>query len=269
MKLDIYQIDAFADEVFRGNPAAVMPLDGWLDDDLMQTIAMENNLSETAFFVKHDAAGKGYYQLRWFTPTVEVDLCGHATLASAHVIWTQLGEEATTLVFATRSGDLVVKQGAGGLIEMDFPSARRDVKVDVPALTELLGVTPQEIIDGPTLMAVLSSPVEVTAFEFNAAALAAAVGPKRKAALIITAPGEGEADCVSRFFAPYAGIDEDPVTGSIHTTIVPYWAGRLGKKDIVAYQASRRGGFLNCTDAGDRTIIRGRCTSYMQGVVEV
>lgn len=269
MKLDIYQIDAFADEVFSGNPAAIIPLDAWLDDTLMQAIAMENNLSETAFVVKHEAAGEGYYQLRWFTPAVEVDLCGHATLASAHVIWTQLGEEASTLIFATRSGDLVVKQGAGGLIEMDFPSARRDAKVDVPALTELLGATPQEVIDGPTLMAVLSSPNEVTAFEFNAANLAAAVGPERKAALIITAPGEGGADCISRFFAPYAGIDEDPVTGSIHTTIVPYWADRLGKKDIIAHQASKRGGFLSCTDAGERTIIRGRCVSYMQGVVEV
>lgn len=269
MKLDIYQIDAFADEVFRGNPAAVMPLDGWLDDDLMQTIAMENNLSETAFFVKHDAAGKGYYQLRWFTPTVEVPLCGHATLASAHVIWTQLGEEANTLVFATRSGDLVVKQGAGGLIEMDFPSNRPETRVEIAGLEALLGSPIEEIFAGTYVMAVLPSAEAVRAVNFSSADLTSLMLPDHKDALIVTARGDGEADCVSRFFAPFGGIDEDPVTGSIHTTIAPYWAGKLGKKDIVAHQVSSRGGILSCTDAGERTIIRGRCADYMQGVVEV
>lgn len=269
MKLDIYQIDAFADEVFRGNPAAIMPLDGWLDDDLMQTIAMENNLSETAFFVKHDAAGKGYYQLRWFTPAVEVDLCGHATLASAHVIWTQLGEEATTLIFATRSGDLVVKQGAGGLIEMDFPSRPVTDSVEIPRLAELLGAEPEVIYAANSLVAVMRDADAVTGLDFSPSALTALLSPNYKAALIVTAPGKDGVDCVSRFFAPYAGLDEDPVTGNIHTILVPYWADRLGKRDIVAYQASQRGGFLYCTDAGERTIIRGRCISYMSGVVEV
>lgn len=267
MKPDIYQVDAFAEEVFRGNPAAVMPLEAWLDDAVMQSIAIENNLSETAFFVRNESRGAGCYDLRWFTPEVEVDLCGHATLASSHVIWTKLGETADTLTFATRSGDLLVSRGKDGLFEMDFPTSRPEKQVEVSGLAELLGVTPVEIFDNPGLMAVLPSEVDVKDLDFKVSGLEAVLGSDFKAALIVTAAGSSGVDCVSRFFAPYAGIDEDPVTGSIHTSIIPYWADKLGKKDIIAHQASRRGGMLYCTDASERTIIRGRCVDYMAGVV--
>lgn len=269
MKLDIFQVDAFADEVFKGNPAAVMPLDNWLDDGLMQSLAFENNLSETAFLVKDPSRGAGHYDLRWFTPEVEVDLCGHATLASSHVIWAELGESADKLTFATRSGDLVVTRGQDGLLEMDFPAERLEKQVEIPGLADLLGTTPIEILDGPDLMAVLSSEAEVKALDFKVSDLEAVLAPDFSAALIVTAAGNGDVDCVSRFFAPYAGIDEDPVTGSIHTSIVPYWADKLGKTEILAHQASRRGGLLYCTDAGKRTIIRGRCADFMTGVVTV
>ncbi len=269
MKLDIYQVDAFTDEVFKGNPAAIMPLDTWLDDGLMQSIAFENNLSETAFFVKNDERGAGHYDLRWFTPEVEVDLCGHATLASSHVIWIRLGEMADMLTFATRSGDLNVTRGKDGFLEMNFPAQRPETRVEVPGLADLLGTKPVETFDGPSLMAVLSSDADVKALDFKVSDLGAVLAPDYEAALIVTAAGSGDVDCVSRFFVPSAGIDEDPVTGSIHTSIVPYWADKLGKTDIVAHQASRRGGMLYCTDAGERTIIRGRCTDFMTGVVEV
>lgn len=269
MKLDIYQVDAFADEVFKGNPAAVMPLEAWIDEALMQSIALENNLSETAFFVKDKSRGEGHYALRWFTPGVEVDLCGHATLASSHVIWTKLGETADRLVFSTRSGDLNVTRGKDGFLEMDFPAERPEKQIEIPGLAEFLGVEILEVLDGSSVLAVLRSENDVKALDFNIAGLGATLGPDHEAALIVTAAGSGGVDCVSRFFVPYAGIDEDPVTGSIHTSIVPYWADRLGKKDIVAHQASKRGGMLYCTDASERTVIRGRCADYMTGVVTV
>lgn len=269
MKLEIYQVDAFADKVFAGNPAAIMPLETMLDDTLLQSIALENNLSETAYLVKQPEKGEGHYHLRWFTPATEVDLCGHATLGSAHVLWSKLGETADQLVFETRSGDLIVKKGEGGLIEMDFPANRPETRVDIKGLDELLGGAPLEVFTGAYVMAVLPSAEAVRAVDFSPAELAPIMSPNHKAALIVTAKGEGEADCISRFFAPFGGIDEDPVTGSIHTAIVPYWADTLGKRDITAYQASARGGMLYCTDAGERTIIRGRCADYMQGVVEV
>lgn len=269
MKLNIYQVDAFADEVFKGNPAAIMPLDSWIDDALMQSISFENNLSETAFFVRNEGRGAGYYDLRWFTPEAEVDLCGHATLASSHVIWTHLGETADTLTFATRSGDLIVTRGENGFLEMNFPTQRPDKRVEVSGLAEFLGVEPVEVFETSSLMAVLPSENDVRNLDFEISGLAAAVAPDHEAALIVTAPGSDGVDCVSRFFVPSAGIDEDPVTGSIHTSIVPYWADKLGKKDIVACQASRRGGILYCTDASERTIIRGRCADFMIGVVSI
>lgn len=269
MKLDIYQVDAFAEEVFKGNPAAIIPLEEWLDDVLMQAIALENNLSETVYIIKDSVRGEGCYKLRWFTPGVEVDLCGHATLASAHVIWAMLGEGAERLIFDTRSGDLKVTRGKGGLIEMDFPASPYNEPVEVPGLARFLGVEPVEVLGGSTLMAVLASAADVKALDFNPGDLEGLLAPDYEAELIVTAPGDAEADCVSRFFAPYAGIDEDPVTGSIHTSIVPYWANKLGKVDIVAHQVSPRGGILYCTDAGERTILRGKCTDYMTGVITV
>lgn len=268
MKLPIIQVDAFASGPFTGNPAAVIPLEAWVEDDLMQKIAMENNLSETAYLVRDEARGEGHYGLRWFTPGVEVDLCGHATLASAHVLWNELGEEAETLTFATRSGDLLVRQAADGLIQMDFPTNRQEATVDGSGFEKLLGVTPDIVFSDSYVMAVLPTEEAVRSFELKVADIAEVVAPKN-AALIVTGPGSGDIDCVSRFFAPYADIDEDPVTGSIHTAIVPYWADRLGKKDIVAFQASPRGGTLYCTDAGERVIIRGKCADYMKGHVEI
>lgn len=266
MKLDLYQVDAFATDVFGGNPAAVMPLDAWLSDDRMQAIAAENNLSETAYLVRQSEKGAGHYGLRWFTPGVEVPLCGHATLAAAHVLWAHCGEEAERLVFDTKSGDLMVTRDGEGRIVMDFPSNRPTREGAVKGLKTLLGVKPEVLFVEPYVMAVFADEASVRDLSFDVGGLDGLVDPAR---LIVTAPGSGDIDCVSRFFAPYAGIDEDPVTGSIHTCIVPYWADRLGKRDIVAYQASPRGGTLYCTDAGDRVVLRGYCADYMVGQVTV
>jgi PhzF family phenazine biosynthesis protein len=259
--LRLFQVDAFADTVFRGNPAAVCPLEDWLDEQTMQAIAEENNLSETAFFVR----SAGGYRLRWFTPRAEVDLCGHATLASAHILFTCLGFEGDALSFETRSGTLVVRRD-GDLLVMDFPAAPPTICADPPAaLLQGLGATPDEILrGGPDYFAVYADEAAVQALQPDFGVLVSL----ESRGVCVTAPGT-ESDFVSRYFAPSFGIDEDPVTGSTHTTLVPYWAKRLGKSRLHARQISRRGGDLYCEDRGERVSIAGRATLYLEGRIRV
>lgn len=259
MDSPIYQVDAFAEQVFRGNPAAVMPLEQWLEDKRLQAIAAENNLSETAFLVR---AGEGY-ELRWFTPTVEVDLCGHATLASAHVLFEHLEHAGEEIVFFTRSGELRVTRGSAGLT-LDFPAyVLTSAEVDMN-LCEALGATASEAVEvgGNTRMAIY-----VYEFEEDVAGLLPdfrALAATTDRCIIATAPGD-ECDFVSRFFGPAVGIDEDPVTGSAHCALVPYWASRLHLDALEARQISARGGRLLCELRGDRVLMTGRAVTFLQG----
>jgi predicted PhzF superfamily epimerase YddE/YHI9 len=260
--LRLFQIDAFTRRVFAGNPAAVCPLAAWPDDATMQAIALENNLSETAFFAPEGAG----FRLRWFTPVKEVRLCGHATLASAFVIFTELEPARAEVRFETLSGPLLVSR-AGERIVMDFP-ARRLLPCPEPpaALLEGLGRPPLEVFETETRR----SYIAVYQAETDVAALAPDFG--RLAALGhtvgVTAPGRA-ADCASRYFAPDHGVPEDPVTGSIHCSLVPYWAARLGKRQIHAHQVSARGGELFCEDRGERVTIAGYAVKYMEGTIRI
>jgi PhzF family phenazine biosynthesis protein len=257
VRIPLYQVDAFTSRLFAGNPAAVCPLETWLDDRVMQSVAAENNLSETAFFVRNGEA----YDLRWFTPACEVDLCGHATLASAFVVFEYLDRAAELVRFQTRSGELRVRRN-GDLLTMDFP-ARPPQPCDAsPALAAALGKPPRELGAARDYLAVFESEDEVRALDPDMRALAAL----ERFAVIVTAPGDS-ADFVSRFFAPAHGVDEDPVTGSAHCTLVPYWAGRLGKNSLHAKQVSARGGELWCELAGDRVILSGHAVRYMEGTL--
>ncbi len=255
MRLPIFQIDAFADRPFAGNPAAVMPLAGWLPDATLQAIALENALSETAFFVRE---GDGF-RIRWFTPACEVDLCGHATLASAFVLFTELEPGRAEVTFASASGPLTVRR-QDGLLVLDFPSRPPQPLGPVPGLGEALGVEPRELWKARDIVAVLETEAQVRALAPDMARLAAIDA----FAVIVTAPGE-QADFVSRFFAPRKGVPEDPVTGSAHTTLVPFWAQRLGKVRLRALQVSPRGGELFCEDRGDRVDIAGRAVKVLEG----
>ncbi|MGQ9633118.1 MAG: PhzF family phenazine biosynthesis protein [Bryobacteraceae bacterium] len=259
MKIPLFQVDAFTAELFRGNPAAVCPLDEWLPEPLLQSIAAENNLSETAFFVRRG----GRFELRWFTPTVEVDLCGHATLASAFVILHYLEPDSKEVVFETRSGELRVKR-EDDWFAMDFPARPPSPCPEPPELAEALGAAPREVWSSRDLLAVLDSEKAVRELTPRFELL-------RRLdtfAVIVTAPGD-EADFVSRFFAPRAGVDEDPVTGSAHCTLIPYWAGRLAKSKLRALQVSRRGGELLCEHHGTRVTIKGRCVLFLEGYISV
>lgn len=260
--IPIYQVDAFADRPFAGNPAAVCPLGAWLPDELMQAIANENNLSETAFLV----GGGGRYHLRWFTPVVEVDLCGHATLAAAFVILTR-HEPGEQVVFTTQTaGELRVTREPDGRFTLDLP-AYPPRPVAAPAgLSEALGVTPVEVLQGsPKLLVVLDAAEAVAALEPDFRAVAALPSD----GVIVTAPGRDGVDFVSRYFAPAAGIDEDPVTGSAHCDLTPYWAGRLGRTTLEARQISRRGGALTCRLEGERVRITGAATLVLEGTLHV
>ena len=260
MKISLYQVDAFADAVFKGNPAAVCPLDEWLDDDLLQAIAGENNLSETAYFVaKGDA-----YELRWFTPVAEVDLCGHATLASAYVVFEHIERDAGAVNFDTRSGRLSVARGAGGLLTMDFPSQPGAELAVGEDIIQALGAEPSFLYSSEDLMAVFERQCQIAAIEPDFAALKKIEGR----GVIITALGD-EVDFVSRFFAPKFDIPEDPVTGSAHCMLTPYWAHRLGKMEMQARQISARGGDLTCTLNGERVGISGRASEYMKAEISL
>lgn len=264
MKLTLYQIDAFANKLFSGNPAAVIPLQHWLQDDLLQSIALENNLSETVYFVpsKNPAAD---FDIRWFTPAVEVNLCGHATLASAYVLFTILGFEKDTIRFSSKSGILsITKKGA--LFTMDFPSwkpERLDVYHD--SLSEILGDT--EIVGVYKYRDILvelenEDAVKNCSPDFT-------LMKKHFDKMIITAPGK-KVDFVSRFFAPAAGIDEDPVTGSAHAQLIPFWSEKLSKTTLHAIQLSQRGGEVWCEQINqERVTISGNCVFYMKGEITV
>ena len=259
MRIPIYQVDAFTSRVFHGNPAAVCPLGAWLPDVTMQAIALENNLSETAFFVGEKAS----YEIRWFTPAQEVDLCGHATLASGHVVMNLLKPGLNAVRFASKSGVLKVAR-AGEYLALDFPT--RTPRACQPPSGLVLGLrkAPRKTLVSRDLLAVFETEAEVRALKPDFARLAKV----NSFAVIATAPGD-DVDFVSRFFAPRAGIDEDPVTGSSHCTLVPYWAKRLGKKRLHALQVSKRGGELYCELRGERVSIAGRVVSYMEGTIEV
>jgi PhzF family phenazine biosynthesis protein len=260
MNLPIYQVDAFTKEVFKGNPAAVCPLDAWLDAPLMQKIALENNLAETAFFVRR---ASGEYDLRWFTPTIEMDLCGHATLASAFVLFEHLGEAAEVLKFHTRSGQLTVERNRD-LLVLDFPS-RPPAECETPAgLIQAIGRVPREVLKSRDYLMVYETEDDIRAIEPNFAELLNV----KTHAVIVTAPGT-DSDFVSRFFAPEVGVMEDPVTGSAHCTLIPYWAERLGKEKFFARQLSSRGGELLCALEGDRVKIGGSAVLYLKGEIYV
>ncbi|SMC60203.1 PhzF family phenazine biosynthesis protein [Moheibacter sediminis] len=261
MNLKIYQIDAFTDEIFGGNPAAVCPLNEWLDDTLLQKIAMENNLAETAFYVNN----RDEYEIRWFTPTVEVDLCGHATLAAAYVLLTLENHEGDTVLFhSPRSGALTVAR-SGDLLTLNFPA---DVFGTVDLSAELLRCfeeRPQAAYKGKTdYMLVFENEAEVKGLVPALESISQLDGR----GVIVTAKGN-EVDFVSRFFAPQSGIDEDPVTGSAHTTLTPYWAVELGKDELTAKQLSSRKGDLKCRILGNRVEISGKAKLYMKGEIYV
>jgi len=259
MKIPIYQVDAFTSKLFSGNPAAVCPLEAWLDPDLLLNIAAENNLSETAFFVKKN----DFYELRWFTPEIEVDLCGHATLATGFVLFNHLNYNDGEIKFETKSGRLMV-QRSGDLITLDFP-ARPPEKTDPPdRLTEGLGKKPLEVYKSRDYLALFETEKEVLSIQpdFKILEKLDALG------IIITARGD-TSDFVSRFFAPAAGIDEDPVTGSAHTTLVPYWAKKLNKTKFHAFQIPKRRGELFCQLAGERVLISGKAKTYLTGEIEI
>ncbi|MBR8834973.1 MAG: PhzF family phenazine biosynthesis protein [Stigonema ocellatum SAG 48.90 = DSM 106950] len=258
-QIKIFQIDAFASVVFRGNPAAICPLTDWLSDELMQAIAAENNLAETAFFTQNG----DNYDLRWFTPRCEVDLCGHATLASAFVIFTYLEPARNSVQFNTRSGPLWVKRNAE-LLTMDFPSLKPTLCTNPPALlVEGLGKTPQEVLSTKSnYLSVFASEEEVRAIQPDFRLLE----QLHPHGVIVTALSKN-ADFVSRYFAPSYGVPEDPVTGSIHCSLVPYWANRLGKTQLYGKQVSNRGGELWCEAQDDRVSISGHAVRYFEGEI--
>ena len=257
MKLRLFQIDAFTSRVFSGNPAAVCPLESWLDDAVLQAIAAENNLSETAFFVPE---GDGF-ALRWFTPALEVDLCGHATLASGHAVLTILDPTRESVTFSSRSGPLTVSR-AGDSLAMDFPALPPEPCAPPADLVAGLGAQPDAVLVEMDYLAVFAAEADVAALSPDMAAIA----HLDRRGVIATAPGES-VDFVSRFFAPRAGIPEDPVTGSAHCLLTPYWAERLGKERLEARQISARGGALTCELQGARVRIEGRVALYLDGEI--
>ena len=261
MKLPIYQIDVFASEVFKGNPAAVVPLIEWLPDETMQAIAMENQLSETAFVV----IGESKIALRWFTPKIEVDLCGHATLASAHVLFTEMGVNDPTVTFETRRGNLAVTN-LGSQYEMDFPKDKLyPVEAEKAAIEMALRCDVLELWRGrDDFMAVVANEsvvIELKPDFWKVAELSAR-------GVLVTAAGES-ADFVSRCFFPLAGLDEDPVTGSAHTTMAPYWSDRLGKRILRAHQISARRGEIVCEPVGSQVKMRGQALTYLRGEIVI
>ncbi|HLN73502.1 MAG: PhzF family phenazine biosynthesis protein [Methylococcaceae bacterium] len=260
MILSIYQVDAFASSLFKGNPAAVVPLQQWLEDQQMQQIAAENNLSETAFFIPE---GKGFH-IRWFTPKAEVSLCGHATLATAHVLFNELHYEGKIISFGSKSGTLNVRK-VDDRLQLDFPADPITETTTDAVFTAALGYQARAVYKGRTDYLLL----------FDSEDIIKAIKPDFKLlsesearGVIVTAQG-GSADFVSRFFAPNVGVNEDPVTGSAHTSLIPFWAQKLHKKQMKAMQLSERGGELWCTLSGDRVLIAGNAVTYLRGQIEI
>ena len=262
MALKVYQVDAFTDKVFSGNPAAICPLQSWLSDELLQKIAMENNLAETGYYVPKDA----YYEIRWFTPTIEVDLCGHATLAAAHVLYNhEVYKEKDISFISSRSGLLkVTKEDA--LLTLNFPADTLESVNITDSLSEILGFKPIELYKGKSdYMAIMENEMSVENYKPNFLSLSKLNNCR---GLIITAPGD-TLDFVSRFFAPQSGINEDPVTGSAHTSLTPYWSQKLNKKILNAIQLSERKGHLTCTYKGDRVDISGKAVTFLIGEINL
>lgn len=264
MQLSIYQVDAFTNKLFHGNPAAIVPLEDWLSDEEMQQIAMENNVAETAFFVPSKEEGIDY-DIRWFTPAIEINLCGHATLGSAFILYNYLDFKKPQLNFFCKSGKLAVEKRADVFV-MDFPSWKPERITEYPDgllkamnLKDVVGIYKKRDI-----LIELQNEDEVKKCTPDFSALKA-TGCK----VIITAPGSGGVDFVSRFFAPSAGIDEDPVTGSAHSQLIPFWSEKLNKKKMFAKQLSRRGGELECKWWGDRVTMAGQCVFYMKGEIAI
>lgn len=256
MEILLYQVDAFANRIFAGNPAAVCPLKEWLPDETMQAIAEENNLAETAFFVPNGDD----YDIRWFTPKVEIDLAGHPTLATAYVIFTKLDPSRQDVRFHTKTGDTLVVSRAGDRLSMDFPARPPAPRHGFGDIAGALGGEPTEVLAARDGFAVFESEKQLRALAPDMSRLMAL----DVFGVIATAPGD-TCDFVSRFFAPRAGIPEDPVTGSAHCTLIPYWAARLGKQDMTARQLSARGGELFCRLRGDRVDIAGEAVLYLEG----
>ncbi|HEY31684.1 MAG TPA: PhzF family phenazine biosynthesis protein [Dehalococcoidia bacterium] len=260
MKIPLYQVDAFTSEIFKGNPAAVCLLDGWLDDARLQAVAAENNLSETAFLVKSDEG----FEIRWFTPLTEVSLCGHATLASAFVVFNCLDWSESTVHFQTRERGVLTVTQKEGLLEMDFPAMIPTPRETPEGLADALGHPPMEVLGAEKqLLAVFADERTVRELQPDFSLLT-----RYEFGTIVTAPGE-QCDFVSRYFAPNVGIPEDPVTGSAHCVLVPYWSQRLGKKQLHARQVSKRGGELFCEDRGEHVTIAGRAVLYLEGTITV
>ena len=261
MRTPIFQLDAFTTRLFAGNPAAVMPMDRFPDDAVMQAIAAENNLAETAFLVRDGSD----YRLRWFTPATEVPLCGHATLACAAVVMERLEPGRNQAVFHTASGPLTVSRAGQGYV-MDFPARASERVSAPPGLEQALGVVPLEVfVNAFNYMAVLDSARVLRELAPDMAMLARL----DRSGVIVTAPGDVSWDFVSRYFAPAKGIPEDPVTGAAHCMLAPYWSRRLDKTSFRAFQASRRGGEIVCRLAGDRVELEGSCAFYLEGEVEI
>ena len=259
MQIPIFQVDAFTNKLFSGNPAAVCPLDNWLPDTQLQAIAAENNLAETAFFIKDN----GGYHLRWFTPTVEVDLCGHATLASAFVILTRLTPSEQSVRFESKSGELIVTR-EGDKFTLDFPSRTPTECHPHPQLATALGGVPEAILAARDYLVVYGSEDELRALKPDMEQLKAT----DRFAVSATAPSNNF-DYVFRFFAPAQGIPEDPATGSAHCTLIPYWSNRLGKTGLHAFQLSPRGGEFWCEDCGPRVRISGEVVCFLEGTISL
>jgi len=259
MEIPLYQVDAFTSSQFAGNPAAVCPLESWLPAKVMQAIAAENNLAETAFIVRTD----GRFEIRWFTPEIEVDLCGHATLASAYVLRKYLGYLDDSVVFQSKSGELLVTL-EGDRLCLDFPALPPKPCTPHIRLVDGLGTQPVEILGAKDYLAVFADASEVLTLQPNFDVLRTI----DRRGVVVTAPGD-DVDFVSRFFAPGAGVDEDPVTGSAHCMLTPYWSRRLKKQAMSARQLSRRGGDLWVEDCGERVKIAGYVAPYLRGVIQV
>jgi len=260
-----YVVDVFTDKAFGGNPAGVCLLASWLPDETMQNIAMENNLSETAFLIKRD----GYYDLRWFTPGLEVDLCGHATMGSAYILFSFVETDASVLSFHTLSGVLTVEQ-KGDMLWMNFPSRPAVPVSQYDSIGSAFGLESYEMHKSADLLAVVDSQETLERitpnFEILKRVVDEASMPSDDFGVIVTAPGN-DCDFVSRFFAPHAGVNEDPVTGRAHCVLTPYWSKRLGKLSMTARQLSKRGGRIWCEDAGDRVMIGGKAVLYLAGEI--
>jgi PhzF family phenazine biosynthesis protein len=261
MQLPLYHVDAFTDQVFHGNPAAVCPLESWLPDELMQRIAMENSLAETAFFVP---GGDGF-EIRWFTPEIEMDLCGHATLASAHVIARHLRYPLSVIKFRSQSGLLAVRV-EGDLLTLDFPSRKPQPSRLPQVILDAFPAAPAEALKSRDYLLVYDDEEVIRRMQPDQSILSQI--DLGTGGIIVTAPGR-EVDFVSRFFSPGASIFEDPVTGSAHCTLIPYWSERLGKQTLHAWQLSARGGRLLCQDAGERVLIAGKAVTYLAGTITI